>query len=81
MDLFPILVDGAEIDTGKHVLFPDMDKVIVEPGLAIALQLQSAPSSQRFIFSKIPGLIPSKTPEMRYLKDYRQSKGVPKYSK
>ena len=81
MDLFPILVDGEEIDTGKHVLFPDMDKVIVEPGLAIALQLQSAPSSQRFIFSKIPGLIPSKTPEMRYLKDYRQSKGVPKYSK
>ncbi|MHA1637150.1 MAG: aldehyde dehydrogenase family protein [Candidatus Thorarchaeota archaeon] len=81
MESFSILVDGTEIDTGKYVLFPDMDQVVTDPGLAIALQLKSAPSSQRFIFSKAPGMIPSKTPEMRYLKDYRKYYGVPKYSK
>lgn len=81
MESFPILVDGNEIDTGNYVLFPDMDQVVMDPGLAIALQLKSAPSSQRFIFSKLPGMIPSKTPEMRYLKDFRKYYGVPKYSK
>ncbi|MCF2136160.1 MAG: aldehyde dehydrogenase family protein [Candidatus Thorarchaeota archaeon] len=81
MELFPILVDGDEVDTGKYIIFPDMDKVIVEPGLAISLQLRGASFSQKAIFSRAPGLIPQSTPEMRYLKDYRKAHGVPKYSR
>ncbi|MBD3406380.1 MAG: aldehyde dehydrogenase family protein [Candidatus Lokiarchaeota archaeon] len=81
MDVHPILVDGEEIDTGKYTFFPDMDKVILDPGLAIALQMRAASKSQRFVFSRMPGLIPSKTAEMRYLRDYRKAHGVPKYSK
>ncbi|TXT57447.1 MAG: putative Lactaldehyde dehydrogenase [Candidatus Thorarchaeota archaeon] len=80
MDTHPILVDGKEIDTGKYTFFPDMDKVITEPGLAIALQMRTASRSQRFVFSRTPGLIPKKTAEMRYLRDYRKHHGIPKYS-
>jgi len=81
MEIFPILVDGEEVDTGKYTVFPDMEKVTQDPGLAIALQMQSASSFSRFVFSKIPGLIPANDPNMRFLRDYRKHHGVPKYSK
>jgi len=81
MEVFPILVDGEEIDTGEYTIFPDMEKVIKDPGLAIALQMQNASSFSRFVFSKVPGLIPSTSPDMRFLRDYRKHHGVPKYSK
>ena len=81
MEVFPILVDGEEIDTGKYTIFPDMVKVTQDPGLAIALQMQSASSFSKFVFSKIPGMIPAKNPGMRFLRDYRKHHGVPKYSK
>lgn len=81
MEIFPILVDGVEIDTGKYTIFPDMEKVTQDPGLAIAMQMQSAPGFSRLVFSKIPGLIPKNSPDMRYLRDYRKYHGVPKYSK
>ena len=81
MEVFPILVDGEEVDTGKYALFPDMEKVTRDPGLAIALQMQNASSFSRFVFSKIPGMIPITTPDMRFLRDYRKYHGVPKYSK
>jgi len=81
MEVFPILVDGEEVDTGKYTIFPDMEKVTRDPGLAIALQMRSASSFSRFVFSKIPGMIPRTTPEMRFLRDYRNHHGVPKYSK
>ncbi|RDE14340.1 MAG: hypothetical protein C4K48_06465 [Candidatus Thorarchaeota archaeon] len=81
MEVFPILVDGEEVDTGKYTVFPDMEKVTQDPGLGIALQMLNASSLSRFVFSKVPGLIPSSTPEMRFLKDYRRYHGVPKYSK
>jgi acyl-CoA reductase-like NAD-dependent aldehyde dehydrogenase len=81
MEIFPILVDGEEVDTGRYTIFPDMEKVIQDPGLAIALQLQDASSFSRFIFSKAPRLIPSNSPEMRFLRDYRKYHGVPKYSR
>lgn len=81
MDVHPILVDGKEVDTGKYVLFPDMDKIIPEPGLAIALQMRSASSGQRFIFSNLPQFIRPRGPELRYLRDFRMYHGVPKYSK
>jgi len=55
MEVFPILVDGEEIDTGEYTIFPDMEKVIKDPGLAIALQMQNASSFSRFVFSKVPG--------------------------
>jgi len=80
MEVFPILVDGEEVDTGKYSIFPDMEKVTQDPGLAIALQMKSASSFSRFVFSKIPGLIPSDSPDMRFLRDYRKYHGVPKYS-
>ncbi|TFG29944.1 aldehyde dehydrogenase family protein [Candidatus Thorarchaeota archaeon] len=81
MDVFPILVDGTEVDTGKYTIFPDMEKVIQDPGLAIALQMQSASSFSRFIFSKIPGLIPNDSPDMRFVRDYRKHHGIPQYTK
>ncbi len=81
MEIYPILVDGEEIDTGTYSIFPDMNKVIADPGLAIALQLREASSGQQFVFSKLPQLITSKTAEMKYLRDYRKYHGVPKYSK
>jgi lactaldehyde dehydrogenase len=81
MEVFPILVDGEEVDTGKYSIFPDMEKVTQDPGLAIALQMQSASSFSRFIFTKIPGMIPFNTPDMRFLREYRKYHGVPKYSK
>ncbi len=81
MEIFPILVDGEEVDTGKYSIFPDMEKVTQDPGLAIALQIRSASSFSRFVFSKIPGLIPRDSPDMRFLRDYRKHHGVPKYSK
>jgi lactaldehyde dehydrogenase len=81
MEVFPILVDGEEVDTGKYVSFPDMVKVIQDPGLAIAMQLRDASTFSRFIFSRVPALIPKNSPEMRYLRDYRKFHGVPKYSK
>ncbi len=81
MEVFPILVDGEEIDTGNYTIFPDMEKVIEDPGLAIALQMQNASSFSRFVFSKVPGLIPGNTADMRFLRDYRKHHGVPKYSK
>ena len=81
MEVFPILVDGEEVDTGNYTIFPDMEKVTQDPGLAIALQMRSASSFSRLVFSKIPGMIPSATPEMRFLRDYRKHHGVPKYSK
>lgn len=80
MEIFPILVDGHEVDTGRYAVFPDMNKVIAEPGLAIALQLRAASSSENFFFKKVPFLIPQKSPEMRYLRDFRKHHGVPKYS-
>ncbi len=80
MEVFPILVDGEEVDTGKYTIFPDMEKVTQDPGLAIALQIQSASSFSRFVFSKIPSMIPSNSPEMRFLRDYRTHHGVPKYT-
>ncbi|MFW9979126.1 MAG: aldehyde dehydrogenase family protein [Candidatus Thorarchaeota archaeon] len=81
MDIYPILVDGKEVDTGKYVPFPDMDRVIADPGLAIALQLQSASSMQKMMITRAPGMIPESSPETRYLKDYVRTHGVPKYSK
>ncbi|MCK4567661.1 MAG: aldehyde dehydrogenase family protein, partial [Candidatus Thorarchaeota archaeon] len=81
MEVFPILVDGEEVDTGNYTIFPDMEKVIQDPGLAIALQMQNASSFSRFVFSKVPGLIPGNTADMRFLRDYRKHHGVPKYSK
>ncbi|NWF95457.1 MAG: aldehyde dehydrogenase family protein [Candidatus Thorarchaeota archaeon] len=80
MEKYPVLVDGTEVDTGRYMSFPDMDRVVVDPGLAIALQMREAKGSQRIVFSKLPSLIPSSTPEMRYLRDYRRAHGVPKYS-
>lgn len=44
MEVFPILVDGEEVDTGKHTIFPDMEKVTQDPVLAIALQMRNASS-------------------------------------
>ncbi len=81
MEFFPIIVDGEEVDTGQHTIFPDMNKVIADPGLALALQMSNASRTQRFVFSHMSGLISSNSPEMRYLKDYRKHHGVPKYSK
>ncbi len=81
MKVFPILVDGEEVDTGQYSIFPDMVKVTQDPGLAIALQMQNASSFSRFVFSKIPSMIPSNSPEMRFLRDYRKHHGVPKYTK
>ena len=81
MEIFPILVDGEEVDTGKYSIFPDMEKVTEDPGLAIALQMQNASSFSRFVFSKVPSMIPRNSPEMRFLRDYRKHHGVPKYSK
>ncbi|MGY5878840.1 MAG: aldehyde dehydrogenase family protein [Candidatus Thorarchaeota archaeon] len=81
MEVFPILVDGEEVDTGKYTIFPDMEKVTQDPGLAIALQMKSASSFSKFVFSKIPGMIPANDPNMRFLRDYRKHHGVPKYSK
>lgn len=81
MDIYPILVDGKEVDTGKYVAFPDMDKVVAEPGLGIALQLQDVSSLQRFAVSRLSSIVPGSTPEGRYLKDYIRYHGVPKYSK
>ncbi|UCE09636.1 MAG: aldehyde dehydrogenase family protein [Candidatus Thorarchaeota archaeon] len=81
MQTAPILVDGEERDTGDYVLFPDMDKVIAEPGLAIALQMQSAAHTHRLVFSYLPQLIPSSSAEMMYLRDYRKHHGTPKYTK
>lgn len=80
MEVHPILVDGKEVDTGRYSVFPDMDAVVVDPGLAIALQLRESKSAQKFIFTHIPGLIPKSTPEMLYLRDYRRAHGVPMYS-
>ncbi|MEM2143419.1 MAG: aldehyde dehydrogenase family protein [Candidatus Thorarchaeota archaeon] len=81
METYPIIVDGSQTDTGQYISFPDMDLVVAEPGLAIAMQLRYASASQRFVFSYMPGLIPSRTAEMKYLRDYRRSHGVPKYSR
>lgn len=80
MEVFPIIVDGEEVDTGHYVSFPDMDKVSVDPGLAIALQLREASGTQRLVFARFPRLIPTKSAEMRYLRDYRNAHGVPRYS-
>ncbi len=81
MKVYPILVDGEEVDTGQYTIFPDMEKVIEDPGLGIALQMQGASVFNRFVFSRLPGLIPKGSPEMRYLRDYRKHHGVPKYTK
>jgi len=81
MDIYPILVDGKEVDTGRYIPFPDMDRVIADPGLAIALQLQSASTMQKLLISKTPSLIPTGSPEARYLKDYVRTHGIPKYTK
>jgi acyl-CoA reductase-like NAD-dependent aldehyde dehydrogenase len=81
MEIFPILVDGNAVDTGKYSIFPDMEKVTQDPGLAIAMQMQSASGFSRLVFSKMPGMIPKNSPDMRYLRDYRKYHGVPKYSK
>ncbi|MHA1246713.1 MAG: aldehyde dehydrogenase family protein [Candidatus Thorarchaeota archaeon] len=81
METHPIIVDGDEIDTGTYVLFPDMDRVVAEPGLAIALQLRDASFGQRLVFARLPRLIPRSTPEMRYLRDYRAAHGVPRYTR
>ncbi len=81
METYPILIDGKGVDSGKYVIFPDMDKVVVEPGLAIAMQMSEASFIQRLIFKKSPTMIPKTTPEMRYLRDYRRAHGVPKYTK
>ncbi len=80
MEVYPILVDGKEVDTGQYTIFPDMDKVITEPGLAIALQLRASSSTQKFVFEKIPSLIPKNSPEMRYLRDFRKHHGIPDYT-
>ncbi len=81
MNLFSILVDGKEIDTGNYVTFPDMNRVIEDPGLAIALQMRSIPFFQRLMISRATRLIPEKSPELRYLKDFVKAHGVPNYSK
>jgi acyl-CoA reductase-like NAD-dependent aldehyde dehydrogenase len=81
MKTFPVIVDGEEVDTGKYVPFPDMEKVTEDPGLAIALQMREASGFSRFVFSKAPKLIPRDSAEMRYLRDYRKYHGIPKYSK
>ena len=81
MEVFPILVDGSEVDTGNYSTFPDMEKVTRDPGLAIAMQMQSASGFSRLVFSRMPHLIPNSTPDMRFLRDYRMYHGVPKYSK
>ena len=81
MKVHPILVDGEEVDTGQYTIFPDMEKVIEDPGLGIALQMRGASVFNRFVFSRLPGLIPKGSPEMRYLRDYRKHHGVPKYTK
>jgi len=81
MRIYPIIVDGKEVDTGKHATFPDMDKVVVDPGIAIALQMRDTSAMQRLVFSRLPSFIPHSAPEMRYLRDYRRAHGVPRYSK
>ncbi len=81
MEHAPILVDGETVDTGQYVMFPNMEKVIMDPGIAIALQMQKASRVQRFVISKIPAAIPESTAEIRYLKDYCRHHGVPKYSR
>ncbi len=78
---YPILVSGQERDTGHYTIFPDMDRVIEDPGLAIALQLRDASAGQRLSFRWLPFLIPRSAPELRYLRDYRRAHGVPKYGK
>ncbi|MCK5237997.1 MAG: aldehyde dehydrogenase family protein [Candidatus Thorarchaeota archaeon] len=81
MEVYPILVDGKEIDTGKYVPFPDMDKIVMDPGLAIALQLRYASKTQKLMISKLPGMIPTSSPENRYIKDYRRHHGMPSYTR
>jgi lactaldehyde dehydrogenase len=81
LDIYPILVDGKEVDTGKYVPFPDMDRVVAEPGLALALQLQDVSTLRKFAASHFAGIVSGKAPEGRYLKDYIRYHGVPKYSK
>ena len=80
MQVYPILVDGEEVDTGQYFEFPDMNCVVEDPGLAIALQIRNASSTQRLVFSKFPKMIPTRSPEMRYLRDYRRHHGIPSYS-
>ena len=81
MSVYPILVDAQERDTGEYVSFPDMDAVVADPGLAIALQLRESSTFERLTFTKLPWLIPSDHGAMRYLRDYRKHHGVPEYSK
>ncbi len=81
METYPIIIDGREVDTGRYVLFPDMDAVVVDPGLAISLQLSQSRRSERIIFSHFPWLIPKNSPEMRYLRDYRRYHGIPQHTK
>ncbi|MFW9953137.1 MAG: aldehyde dehydrogenase family protein [Candidatus Thorarchaeota archaeon] len=81
MAVYPILVDGKEIDTGRYIPFPDMDKVVMDPGLALALQLRYASQSQKLIASRLPFLIPRNSPENRYVRDYLRVHGMPNYSK
>ena len=81
MDIFPILVDGREVDTGTYIDFPDMNKVAADPGIAISLQLRAGSPAQRFLFRFYTGPSPNGRAELRYLKDYRKHHGVPKHSK
>lgn len=80
MDPAPIFIDGVPVDTGLYIPFPDMDRVAMEPGLAIALQLRASSTFRRLVFSRLPGLIPERTAELRYLRDYRKYHGIPKYT-
>jgi lactaldehyde dehydrogenase len=80
MEVYPILVDGDEIDTGQYTVFPDMDRIVQDPGLAIALQMREATTVQRLLFERAPRLIPESNAQMRYLRSYRRHHGVPDYS-
>jgi lactaldehyde dehydrogenase len=77
MDIFPILVDGNEVDTGTYIDFPDMNKVAADPGIALSLQLRAVPSAQRFLLR----FYSKGGPELRYLRDYRKHHGEPNHAK
>ncbi len=81
MQVYPVLVDGEEVDTGVHVEFPDMEQVVEDPGIGIALRMKRMPAVAGLVFRYLPGLIPGSRAEARYLRDYRRHHGVPKYTR
>jgi lactaldehyde dehydrogenase/glycolaldehyde dehydrogenase len=79
---FGNLIEGSISQSNtNNGFFPSVEKGILNPAALIAYGLKNQAKYVKFLLKRLPGRIPEKTPEMRFVKDYIRVHGYPEVSR